>query len=217
MVKNERARNFLRSMKHKPKAELAMHIPQAATESLRMLERLIAFNPDKRPSAEVLLEDAFFDRVREPEFEYKASKVSRVDFSFEQSNPTSEQVRREIYLEMLEYHPRAKSHFYSSDPPATLEYPSGVPSVKCNFDVAERSENSGDGDKRGKLLPASSLPRASLSSVAIELGKPSGTSTKLGRSESIGTHQPEWKNLLSSTSTADPEQALTASGATTAR
>jgi mitogen-activated protein kinase 1/3 len=47
-VRNEKARRFLSQMKPKPPVPLASRFPRAHPSAVRLLERLLAFDPNKR-------------------------------------------------------------------------------------------------------------------------------------------------------------------------
>lgn len=51
-IRNEKARRYLNSMKKKPPTPFLEKIPNADPLALRLLERLLAFDPKDRPSAE---------------------------------------------------------------------------------------------------------------------------------------------------------------------
>ena len=47
-VRNEKARRFLSQMKPKPAVSFAVRFPRAHPSAVRLLERLLAFDPNKR-------------------------------------------------------------------------------------------------------------------------------------------------------------------------
>lgn len=64
-VQNEKARRFLLNMRHKPATPLSQAFPGVDRQSLAMLQRMLVFDPDGRPSAAQLLSDPYF-KGKEP-------------------------------------------------------------------------------------------------------------------------------------------------------
>lgn len=54
-VRNEKARRYLTSMRKKPPIPFGQKFPNADPLSLKLLERLLAFDPKDRPTAEEVL------------------------------------------------------------------------------------------------------------------------------------------------------------------
>ena len=50
-VRNEKARRFLLNMRKKPGIPFEQHFPRASAGALRLLRRLLAFDPVERPTA----------------------------------------------------------------------------------------------------------------------------------------------------------------------
>lgn len=63
-MRNEKARRFLAAMKKKPPMPFEQVFPNADPEALRLLKRLLAFDPAERPSAEEALADPYFEGER---------------------------------------------------------------------------------------------------------------------------------------------------------
>ena len=59
-VRNEKARRFLGNMRVKPKVPFHLRFPKAAPAALALLEKILAFDPDERPTAEEALADPYF-------------------------------------------------------------------------------------------------------------------------------------------------------------
>lgn len=51
-IRNDKARRYLSSMRKKPPVPFAHKFPDANPLALRLLERLLAFDPKDRPTAE---------------------------------------------------------------------------------------------------------------------------------------------------------------------
>lgn len=59
-MRNEKARRFLLNMRPKPGIPFEQHFPRADRGALRLLRRLLAFDPAERPTAEEALADPYF-------------------------------------------------------------------------------------------------------------------------------------------------------------
>mmetsp|Transcript_13086 Transcript_13086/g.41381 ORF Transcript_13086/g.41381 Transcript_13086/m.41381 type:complete len:205 (+) Transcript_13086:232-846(+) len=108
-VRNEKARRFLQSMKTKPRVPLERHFPKVDPAALRIMERLLAFDPAERPTAEEALADSYFKGLSKPGREPSGQTVNKNDYEFERHKATMDEIRDLIYLECLEYHPDAKA------------------------------------------------------------------------------------------------------------
>ena len=82
-VRNEKARRFLGNMRVKPRIPLGQRFPNAAPASLVILEKLLAFDPDDRPTAEEALADPYFAGLADPSREPAAEVISRTEYAFE--------------------------------------------------------------------------------------------------------------------------------------
>ena len=192
-VRNEKARRFLANMRIKPKIPFAQRFPKAAPASLKLLEKLLAFDPEERPTAEEALADVYFaglaDRSREP----SAEVVSRTEYAFESRKLTQEEVRGLLYREILEYHPQAKREFEGGERASNFMYASSA--VGADFAAAEQAAN-GNGETRELRRSAQSLPKESVENYRVEAENYlTGGAGALKRSESIHARTP--KRLVS--------------------
>jgi serine/threonine protein kinase len=108
-VRNEKARRFLGNMRVKPHIPFQTRFPNADPRGLALLERMLAFDPEDRPTAEEALADPYFAGLADPTREPHAEIVSRTEYAFESRKLTPEEVRGLLYREILEYHPQAKT------------------------------------------------------------------------------------------------------------
>ncbi|EEH56860.1 uncharacterized protein MICPUCDRAFT_44271 [Micromonas pusilla CCMP1545] len=92
-VRNEKARRFLANMRVKPKIPLSQRFPKAAPGALAILDKLLAFDPDERPTAEEALADPYFANLADPAREPAAEVISRDEYAFESKKVTPEEVR----------------------------------------------------------------------------------------------------------------------------
>ena len=153
-------------MRIKPKVPWAQRFPRAAPAALKLLERLLAFDPDDRPTAEEALADPFFNGLADPSREPAAEVVSRTGYTFESKKLTREEVRSLLYREILEYHPQAKREFEGGEKASHFMYPSGAGAMGTDFAAAEEREAGAKGeetgmknDKKRHLRSSQSLPR----------------------------------------------------------
>ncbi|XP_058182215.1 mitogen-activated protein kinase 15-like isoform X4 [Rhododendron vialii] len=105
-IKNEKAHASLTSMRKKRPIPFPQKFPNADPLALVLLKRMLAFDPEDRPSAEEALADPYFKELARLESEPSAQPVTEADFAFERLNVTKEHIRELIYLEILQYHPK---------------------------------------------------------------------------------------------------------------
>ncbi|KAL0396718.1 UNVERIFIED_CONTAM: Mitogen-activated protein kinase [Sesamum calycinum] len=101
-IRNEKARRYLSSMKKKPPVPLSQRFPNIDPLALRLLERLIAFDPKDRPSAEEALADPYFYGLANVEDEPSTQHISKFEFEFERRKLTKDDVRELIYREQTD-------------------------------------------------------------------------------------------------------------------
>ncbi|XP_057429871.1 mitogen-activated protein kinase 16-like [Lotus japonicus] len=102
-VRNEKARRYLSNMRKRP-IPFSHKFPHADPLALCLLERMLAFEPKDRPTAEEALADPYFKGLAKVEREPSAQPVTKMEFEFERRRITKEDVRELIYRETLEYH-----------------------------------------------------------------------------------------------------------------
>ncbi|KAK6130396.1 hypothetical protein DH2020_035806 [Rehmannia glutinosa] len=153
-----------------------LQIRNADPLALRLLERMLAFDPKDRPTAEEALADPYFRNLARVEREPSAQPVTKMEFEFERRRITKDDVRELIYREILEYHPKMLKEFLEGAEPTGFMYPSAVDKFKKQF--AHLEEHYGNGSAAPpQRQHSSSLPRfleiANIdeSSVAARPGK----------------------------------------------
>ncbi|KAH6785429.1 hypothetical protein C2S51_037884 [Perilla frutescens var. frutescens] len=160
-VRNEKARRYLTSMRKKQPIPFAQKFPNADTLALRLLERLLAFDPKDRPTAEQALADPYFKGLGKVEREPSCQPISKMEFEFERRRVTKEDIRELIYREILEYHPQLRKDYINGVERANFLYPSAIDHFKNQF--AHLEENVG---KSGPVIPLerkhTSLPRSTI-------------------------------------------------------
>ena len=176
-VRNEKARRFLQQMPAKSAQPLASRFPRAAPAAIRLLERLLAFDPSRRPTCEEALLDPYFAGLHNPEREPVAEPISKLEFEFEKRKLTVEEVRDLIYREVLEYHPQAKREYVAGEAASRFMFPSAVDNFKRQFAKLE-------GTAPELRRQAQSLPREHMDQYRHEAEK------HLARGDSIHTYTP---------------------------
>jgi serine/threonine protein kinase len=105
-VRNEKARKYLMEMRKKLPVPFERKFPNADPLALRLLQRLLAFDPKDRPTAQEALADPFFKGLAKIEREPSSQPISKMEFEFERRRLTKDDIKELIYREILEYHPQ---------------------------------------------------------------------------------------------------------------
>lgn len=160
-VRNEKARRYLSSMRKKQHVPFAQKFPTADPLALKLLERLLAFDPKDRPTAEEALADPYFKGLAKVEREPSCQPITKIEFEFERRRVTKEDIRELIFREILEYHPQLLKDYLNGTERTNFLYPSAVDQFRKQF--AHLEENGG---KSGPVIPLErkhvSLPRSTV-------------------------------------------------------
>uniref|UniRef100_A0A7S0WPX3 Protein kinase domain-containing protein n=1 Tax=Pyramimonas obovata TaxID=1411642 RepID=A0A7S0WPX3_9CHLO len=161
-VRNEKARRFLASMPFKPPVPFSSIFRTIDAPLVALLQKMLMFDPSDRISAEEALKDPIFNPYRLPAHEASGKPISKLDFGFENTKLSKQDVRQLIYQEILEYHPSAKEDYHSKNGGPNFLYPSAIDRFKKEFSAMEGAPP-GPQSKRanqGKTLRATnSMPR----------------------------------------------------------
>ncbi|RZC74837.1 hypothetical protein C5167_050314 [Papaver somniferum] len=122
-IRNEKARRYLSNMRKKTPLPFSQKFPDADPLALQLLERLLAFDPKDRPSAEDALTDPYFHGLSTADRESSAHPISKLEFEFEKRKLAKEDVRELIYREILEYHPQMLQEYLHGADQASFMYP----------------------------------------------------------------------------------------------
>lgn len=168
-VRNEKARRYLSSMQKKPPVSLLKRFPHIDPSAVRLLERMLSFDPAQRPTAEEALADPYFKGLAKVEREPSAQPITKLEFEFERRRINMDDVRELIYREILEYHPKMLKDYLSGSEHSNFMYPSAVDQFKRQF--AHLEDNYG----KGGVPPSpplerqhASLPRERIGSQTAE-------------------------------------------------
>lgn len=99
-VHSEKARRYLSSMRKKPPIPFTQKFPGIDPLALQLLERMLAFDPSRQPTATEALADSYFKGLAKVEWEPAAQGISEMEFEFERRRVTEDDVRELIYREV---------------------------------------------------------------------------------------------------------------------
>ncbi|WOL17032.1 mitogen-activated protein kinase [Canna indica] len=160
-IRNEKAKMYLSSMRKKQPVPFSQKFPNADPSALKLLQKLLAFDPKDRPSAEEALADPYFKGLSKIEREPSCQPITKMEFEFERQRVTKEDIRELIFREILEYHPQLLKNYISGTEKTTFMYPSAIDQFRRQF--AHLEENGG---KSGSIVPLDrkhvSLPRSTV-------------------------------------------------------
>uniref|UniRef100_A0A453F6Q7 Protein kinase domain-containing protein n=2 Tax=Aegilops tauschii subsp. strangulata TaxID=200361 RepID=A0A453F6Q7_AEGTS len=148
-IRNEKARRYLSSMRKKQPVCFSERFPKADPAALKLMQRLLAFDPKDRPTAEEALADPYFKGLGKVEREPSCQPISKFEFEFERKKVTKEDVKELIFREILEYHPQLLKDYMNGTEKTNFLYPSAVDNFRRQF--ANLEENGGKG---GAIVPS---------------------------------------------------------------
>ncbi|XP_024966684.1 mitogen-activated protein kinase 15-like [Cynara cardunculus var. scolymus] len=170
-VRNDKARKYLTDMRRKKPVTFSEKFLDVDPLALRLLQRLLAFDPKDRPTAEQALADPYFKGLSKVEREPSCQSFSKLEFEFERRRVTKEDIRELIFREVLEYHPQLLKDYMAGNDHSNFLYPSAIGQFRRQFAYFE--ENVG---KSGPVIPPerkhASLPRCTVSSLSMIGGPP---------------------------------------------
>lgn len=165
-VRNEKARKYLTEMRKKQPLPFSQKFPNADLLALRLLQRLLAFDPKDRPTAEQALADPYFRGLSKIEREPSCQPISKIEFEFERPRVTKDDIRELLYREILEYHPPLLKDYMNGNESTNFVYPSAVGQFRKQFAYLEEN-----GGRSAPVIPLErkhvSLPRSTVHSTTI--------------------------------------------------
>lgn len=167
-VRNEKAKRYLNGMRKKQPISFVQKFPGTDPLALKLLERLLAFDPKDRPTAEEALADPYFRGLSRVSREPVAQPITKLEFEFERRRVTKEDVRELIYREILEYHPQMLKEYLNGTDRTNFMYPSAVDHFKRQF--AHLEEHYG----KGATVPPLDRQHASLPRPCVIYSNPLG-------------------------------------------
>uniref|UniRef100_A0A0D3CQQ4 mitogen-activated protein kinase n=1 Tax=Brassica oleracea var. oleracea TaxID=109376 RepID=A0A0D3CQQ4_BRAOL len=200
-VRNDKARKYLSEMRKKDPVTFSQKFSKADPLAVRLLQRLLAFDPKDRPTAAEALADPYFKGLSKVEREPSCQPISKMEFEFERRRLTKDDIRELIYREILEYHPQLLKDYMSGSEGSSFVYPSAIGHLRKQFNYLE--ENS---SRNGPVIPPErkhvSLPRSAVHSSAVH----STSQPNLCATESRRVHfeQPSRNGAVSSTRALGP-------------
>ncbi|XP_062232244.1 mitogen-activated protein kinase 10-like isoform X2 [Phragmites australis] len=166
-VRNEKARRYLSGMRKKEPVPFSQKFPGADPLALKLLEKLLAFDPKDRPTAEEALRDPYFKGLARVEREPSCQPIRKVEFDFEHKRMSKEEIKELIFREILEYHPQLLNSYIDGTEKTTFLYPSAVDQFKKQFSHLE--ESGGNGPSVPMERKHSSLPRNTFKCISVIL------------------------------------------------
>uniref|UniRef100_A0A0D9WJT8 mitogen-activated protein kinase n=1 Tax=Leersia perrieri TaxID=77586 RepID=A0A0D9WJT8_9ORYZ len=157
-IRNDKARRYLSSMRRKQPVPFSDKFPNVDPLALKLLQRLLAFDPKDRPTAEEALADPYFKGLAKVEREPSCQPISKMEFEFERRKVTKEDVKELIFREILEYHPQLLKDYMNGSEKTSFLYPSAVDNFRRQFAILE--ENGGKSGALDRDRKHVSLPRA---------------------------------------------------------
>jgi serine/threonine protein kinase len=120
-------------MRRKQPVPFSQKFPNADPSALKLLQRLLAFDPKDRPTAEEALADPYFKGLAKLEREPSCEPISKMEFEFERRKFTKEDIKELIFREILEYHPPLLKSYVSGSEKTSFLYPSAVDNFRRQF------------------------------------------------------------------------------------
>lgn len=105
-VTREKARTFMRSLPQYPRRDFKGLYPEAAAPALDLLEKLLHWDPAKRPTAAEALSHPYFDDIRDADFEQEPSIV--IDWgNLETMRTTKPNLQQYLIQDMVSMNPES--------------------------------------------------------------------------------------------------------------
>jgi len=141
-------------MRKKLPVPFSEKFPNADPAAVKLLQKLLAFDPKDRPTAEEALADPYFKGLAKVEREPSCQPISKMEFEFERRKFTKEDVKELIFREILEYHPQLLKDYTTGSEKTNFLYPSAVDNFRRQFaNLEEDGGKSGAAERKHVSLP----------------------------------------------------------------
>mmetsp|Transcript_22397 Transcript_22397/g.57032 ORF Transcript_22397/g.57032 Transcript_22397/m.57032 type:complete len:403 (-) Transcript_22397:432-1640(-) len=111
-IPNDKCRKFIESLPSTMAKPLEEAFPDASMDALDVLNKTLRFSPQKRITAERVLEHPYLAQLHCPEDEPVRPRLDLADFEFERRKIDQMALREEIFLEALRYYPQQRDAYY---------------------------------------------------------------------------------------------------------
>lgn len=131
-IKSSRARAFIEKQTGQPKTPWSTLFPKANAQALDLLDKMLAFNPDKRITVDEALKHPYVSSLHSEEDEPLCE--AHFDFSFENQTLDKPTLQRLMFEQTLAFHPEAAeaSRKYIPKPGAASPAPAPAPAAKAS-------------------------------------------------------------------------------------
>lgn len=119
-VTDEKAVKYLERFRNRNPANLRQRYPAGSDQALRLLVQMLQFNPFHRPSVDTLIQDPYFDEVRQFSKAYNAQEIISLDFELSEEYVGLPKIR-ELFLSEIAYYRELKMAGLSEVSPAPVK------------------------------------------------------------------------------------------------
>jgi len=112
-ITNEKALEYIKSLKKKPKIPFDKYYKDANPLALDLLERMLVFNPHKRISVDEALAHPYLKTLHNPKTESDCKRP--FDFEFEKTEMTKEVIQEFMWQEIQHFRPELKNKTWRRD------------------------------------------------------------------------------------------------------
>lgn len=103
---NPKARRYMESLPHRDTIDWSRILRGASEQEIDLISRMLSWDPTKRITADEAVEHPYFAKLHDPFDEPVAYPVD--EFDFERNDITMDQMRREVWKEILHYNPTSR-------------------------------------------------------------------------------------------------------------
>jgi len=107
-ISNEKAYQYIRRLKKKPKVPWKQKFPHASEEGLDLLDKMLAFNPNSRITVEEALRHPYLEDLHLPETEDQNVCKDKFDFTFEDHLKSKKDIQDYMMEEIYKFRPHVR-------------------------------------------------------------------------------------------------------------